>query len=1517
MLSAIQKKISITLITTLLVSVCSLAGSPAKPVLAAAGDSMTIALKSKYTQQYVSPAGNSDNGALKANSETPGSSELFQLIEQSNGSYAIEALSNGKYVNSGGSDDSAIVPNAGTIGSAEFYDLIYNSDGTISLKSRTHNKYVYVEDPQKPLKTTSASIYGDHEKFILNDFTKPFKILEIKDLEKSANEWSVVSDFSKLFGSNQAISLETMSIKKFVALREELDGKYDAVYFGKSLFNPTSETGSNHDTRFLENDMTSLKATEITEKYINKGLPVIVYSDDAAKRGAIYQGFLDSYNSDRWTQKKGNLYNLFNRYKTTPKSNVIFVNNSEIDSFAAFIQKTNLFAYANVRPRINVTSQPADYTLSANRSTKYRPGDTLTYTFDVSNVRNLNQRNLVANLYLGLDSVLKFDANHLVQSVPVTSLSNNTISFTLPKGYSGLYYWRLELVDQTTTGMLKDYAAGVFRYQDQPPTIHVLQVIPNSQSSAKTSSLLLDANLKQNYLKSEDYEIKISVIDFNTFNSTEYSTLNSKYDMIIFGFNDSYNGTANISETAAAAVKSYIATGQGVMFTHDTVYQGNQTWITNFQADTGQIGPKTNMGLNAPNTSTSTVKVNEGLLTEFPFFISERPTAVATTHDQYFRLDLNDPKVIPWYNINGSPRDVEDSWNHYYTYSKGNVTYSGTGHNFVNTTKNSSFPDWEQQLFVNTMYRAFIGSNHKPTLDILTPAPFSNSAKNYISAKSDISVSFRADDLDLTDKTTVSSIKFAYKNANNTEQTDTVLSNLEKPKGETVTRSFPNPLSGRGGDLTIIVTTADKSGALETKQVAVKVIVPTGLEPVRTVSSDRVEKNTNVTISYEIKPIAMNYNPEINVDDLTVKRIHYKETLPANLEVVTLPQGFTKSGTLQTGYTIDGSIEDIPFRRSGNQYIADSKTFAITVKPAANGDYALSDATLTFKDYSTTNDQSVLFTNRLITAYTRLTSLQLDDKIIALGDTTKLIPKFGPADASYARDTDYTWSSDAEAIATVDATGVVTAKAAGVANIQAVAKDGSGVQDTAKITVIMPGLNITGLNVASVNQPIELKSVLVKTPDETITSIAWSSSDNNIAAFGATDTPIASLTGIRPGQVTVTLTIKTDKPKTYTQTHVVNVISLLTSLDLEGETTLEIGDAPTLHAKYTPGYVTNPSFEWKSSNANVIEVTSSGVNSGALEGYAALHAKAEGEATITVRALDGSSLTDELHIQVIQPAITINSPITIHVGDVPSQLVVSNNFLHDEITSVKWERDDTNENFVRFSGEKQLERNMEGKSAGTVNGKVTVVYRGVSYTKDFTITVDNPVKAVTIVKKDDPNESDPNAVITVDKGASIDLRAVIQRPDAVHSGFQWFIIEETGNASLNSPNSQDVTLTGTEKGTIKVRVLVGGIDDTRDIKITQNLTRIDLPEGPIRLVLNTSKNSYDLWSETTVLPVKWREELKDRLEWVYDDNVVTINNGVVTGTKVGDISVTLRYKDDPSVSDSVRVIVQKQYDNRY
>lgn len=1308
MFSAIQKKISILLIASLAISWFGFTDLTNQPALAATGDSATVALKSVSNSKFIT-TDSSDNSYLKANKTNPWVNELFDLVDQGDGIYVLKSRANAKYVTVGSGRKDTLSASSQTISDNQRFRMITNSDSTVSFRPIGNLKDYFIsleDDSSSEINSEQSSSNSSLTKFQISyfDLTKPLKILEIKDLEKSSNEKTLTSDLKAKLGTNTSIQLETISIKKFVALRDELDGKYDAIYFGKSLFNPTSETGSNHDTRFLENDITSIKAAEITDKYINKGLPVIVYSDDSKDRGALYQGYL---NGNSWVSKPGNLYNLFKPYKTT-KSNVIFVSDNEISSLDAFMNKTNLLVNANVRPQLNLTSKPSDYTLTANRDTKYRPGDTLTYTFNVSNVRNINQRNLVANLYLGVDSVLKFDASQLVQTVPVTSLTNNSISFTLPKGYSGLYYWRLELVDQTSTGKLKDSESGVFRYQDQPPTINVLQVIPNSQSANKTSSLLLESNLKQSYLKSDDYKINISVIDFNTFNSTEYKILNSKYDMLIFGFNDSYNGTANISATAAAAVKSFIATGQGVMFTHDTVYQGNQIWITNFQTDTGQIGPMTNMGLNAPNTSTSTVKVNEGLLTEFPFYISEMTPSVATTHDQYFRLDLNDPKVIPWYNINGSPRDVEDSWNHYYTYSKGNVTYSGTGHNFVNTSVSKAFPEWEQKLFVNTMYRAFIGSNHKPTLDILSPVAFNETSKNYISANSSISVSFKPDDLDLNDKKVTSSITFNYIDGSGNNQSVKVLADTETNKGETITKTFPNPLAASGGDLTISVSTKDAAGALETKQVAVKVITSTGLTPDRTVSAEKIKVNSPVTVNYIINPTAKAYSAATNLSDLTITGLHYKETFPANLELVTVPTGFTKTGTLTSGFTLEGDIANIPYRREGNQFVASSSTFTIIVKPTKAGDYSLSNANLKYNDFASSN-QSVLFSNKVITAFTKLTSLTLDNITIAKGDTSKLIPKILPTDATYQKNEDFTWTTDSASIVTVNASGEIKGVTAGTAKVTAIAKDGSGLIATSVVSVIQPGLNITGPTEVAVGADISLQAALV-TVNENVTSVRWSSSNSTKANFTVSDQFTGILHGVQKGTVTVTATVVTDKGNTYSKDYTVKIYIPLTSIGL-GNASIRVGETVKLNASIAPSDADYPNLTWSTDRSDLITIDSSGNITGT----------AEGTARITINSTDGSNLTANATVIVVKPSLTVNGPTSVNIGEkITLEAIFST--INETATSISWSS--TDQDKASFVTDGDYKRVLTGVKAGTVNGTVTIsTDKGSIYTKVFSITV--------------------------------------------------------------------------------------------------------------------------------------------------------------------------------------------------
>lgn len=111
---------------------------------------------------------------------------------------------------------------------------------------------------------------------------------------------------------------------------------------------------------------------------------------------------------------------------------------------------------------------------------------------------------------------------------------------------------------------------------------------------------------------------------------------------------------------------------------------------------------------NSPRETTTATKVNEGVMTQYPYYIASS-IGTATTHSQYYQLAMEEDAnhdgandIIVWYCLanqseyNESPNDVR---NNYYFYSKGNVIYTGVGHRKGITNE-------ERQLFANAVIAA-------------------------------------------------------------------------------------------------------------------------------------------------------------------------------------------------------------------------------------------------------------------------------------------------------------------------------------------------------------------------------------------------------------------------------------------------------------------------------------------------------------------------------------------------------------------------------------------------------------------------------------------------------------------------------------------------------------------------------------------------------------------------------------------------------------------------------------------
>jgi len=117
-----------------------------------------------------------------------------------------------------------------------------------------------------------------------------------------------------------------------------------------------------------------------------------------------------------------------------------------------------------------------------------------------------------------------------------------------------------------------------------------------------------------------------------------------------------------------------------------------------------------------PCETTKVVMLNEGQVTQYPYLLNDEIT-VATTHSQYYFLDMEDDDIVVWYSLkaDGSSKgnafygstDKDGSQN-YYIYSKNNITYSGAGHSTISGTD-------EMKLFVNTIIRAVTSGNTAPT----------------------------------------------------------------------------------------------------------------------------------------------------------------------------------------------------------------------------------------------------------------------------------------------------------------------------------------------------------------------------------------------------------------------------------------------------------------------------------------------------------------------------------------------------------------------------------------------------------------------------------------------------------------------------------------------------------------------------------------------------------------------------------------------------------------------------------
>ena len=632
------------------------------------------------------------------------------------------------------------------------------------------------------------------------------RVLEIypnsihKESER-VNEMDVISRLR----NDSDFEVTTISINRLISLKDDINGKYDVVYFNGGEY--TRNYAYEHS---YGSDITYLCAEKLIE-YIESGQLCIFHTDVFSRNGTIYDTIL---------KEKFRSYAYNADYK-----NVIVVNNGNKNNVIRNLKSLyqDIAQGMNPRPVLEIIDAPATYSADNTDPVSNR----LTFSFKVYDPNTPMDDTLKVALYLDRNNDSLYDEKEIVfyqgaegdrYTMEVKNGRSGTITYDMPQGLTGVYFWKLVVKDAQNA---KTEYESVFRLKGNEITVRLLQIKPdynrsvNSESDGKGNLSLKKkfdqwVDGQQYRRRVGEYEIivdEITVQEFNRRAARDEIRLNGVYDMVVIGFNDNYTEAKDMNQwdysgalgpKAVELLEDFINTKQSVMFTHDTIhFTYNRDLTEKFGEAVGQVFQTDMEGRFAgiwtaglagsdlsvfqsdvnhgnreeaernintydpqkhyqtintwPDLAQTVKPVNSSAVTLYPFILEggeyQNPNAmrVASTHYQWYKLNLEDPEVIPLFNLykEGKDKFNDDAMNNYYTYTKGTITYSGTGHK---TDDNEKYPEFETKLFVNTAIKAYSIANHAPEVTILEPQDNEKVSR----AEETLTLRFRAYDFDFS-----------------------------------------------------------------------------------------------------------------------------------------------------------------------------------------------------------------------------------------------------------------------------------------------------------------------------------------------------------------------------------------------------------------------------------------------------------------------------------------------------------------------------------------------------------------------------------------------------------------------------------------------------------------------------------------------------------------------------------------------------------------------------------------------
>lgn len=343
-----------------------------------------------------------------------------------------------------------------------------------------------------------------------------------------------------------------------------------------------------------------------------------------------------------------------------------------------------------------------------------------------------------------------------------------------------------------------------------------------------------------------------------------------------------------------------------------------------------------------------------------------------------------------------------------------------------------------------------------------------------------------------------------------------------------------------------------------------------------------------------------------------------------------------------------------------------------------------------------------------------------------------------------------TWACENRKIAEVLPNDQLLATVPGFALVTATAEDGSGV--SANITIQI-GRPVTGVSISEpkltikVGEMAELKATVVP-EDASFPNLSFIVDDSSIAQVFEGGT----ILGVSPG--TTTVSANATDLNGASATCEVTVIRPVEKIAISAPDSLKVGETAALGADVYPSFATVKTLIWSSGNPSVASVDDSGVVS----------ALAAGDAVITAAAADGSGVTGEKKIAVIQPVTSIELTAPYNALSVGSQMTVSAAALPSDASDkmVHWSSSD--ESIAKVDGE----GNVTAISPGAVTITATA-NDGNGALAEMTLTV---IRLVSSIELTAP-------AIAIDVGSRMKLNATALPSDASDKSMNWRLSDES------------------------------------------------------------------------------------------------------------------------------------------